>query len=85
MADHSYSKGCKRQDCGGSCPKCCLAVCETCGLYEGGLTTECPGAPSFDHADAVYAGKEDFVGGRWVAGAVSKHSPEYYRTDKEKK
>jgi hypothetical protein len=38
-----------------------------CGLYEGSLTTECPGVPSYkDHAAKVYAGLEDFIDGKWI-------------------
>ena len=71
--EHRYAKHCKPD---GPCDRefcsiCVggLAVCEVCNLYEGSLTTECPGVPSYgEHADAVYAGKEDFRGGKWVEG-----------------
>lgn len=44
-----------------------LAVCKVCGLLEGGLTTDCPGVPSHDKGDEVYAGKLDYREGQgWV-------------------
>jgi hypothetical protein len=66
-------------DCGGTCSVCCLFICKVCGLFEGCLTSDCPGEASYkEHSDAVYAGKEDFRDGKWVE-ACSPHSPEYYR------
>jgi hypothetical protein len=49
-----------------------LSVCVTCGAYEGGLATECPGPQTVDfklgiYVDAlVYAGMIDFRDGWWV-------------------
>lgn len=60
------------------CPICDggLGVCETCGLYEGSLTSECPGEESYRlHADAVYAGDEDFRDGKWHTGMKSPACP----------
>lgn len=62
---HQYHNGCETGDCGGMCPLCCLSVCKVCNLYEGGLTTECPGVPSTEKGDAVYAGNIDFINGEW--------------------
>ena len=46
---------CTKQDCGGGCEACCLAVCSVCGCYEGSLTTECPGVSvSFDKQQEIY-------------------------------
>lgn len=46
-----------------------LALCSVCRLYEGGLTTECPGVPvSADDSDRIYRGEVDFRDGQWVPG-----------------
>ena len=46
-----------------------LAICKVCGLYEGSLTTECPGYECYkEKADKVYAGEIDFRNGEWVEG-----------------
>lgn len=59
-----------------------LFACSVCGLIEGSLTTQCPGVESYrDHGDAVYEGREDFIGGKWVSGAVSDASPAKWRKD----
>jgi len=53
------------------CPICegGLTACSRCGLYEGSLTTHCPGVQSYaEHSDAVYRGEEDFFEGQWVKG-----------------
>ena len=66
MVEHIKDTSCNG-DCGGTCNICCLFICKVCGLYEGSLTTECPGVPSYkDHAAKVYAGLEDFIDGKWV-------------------
>lgn len=73
--NHERLKNCGNPDCI-SCVVCDCYVCARCHLLEGGLTSECPGVDSFaDHADKVYQGEEDFVGGAWVTGACSPHSP----------
>lgn len=54
-----------------------LALCKVCGLYEGGLTTDCPGVPSQDRSDDVYAGRLDFRNGEWVE-EVSAHMAHAY-------
>ena len=78
---HDYYTSCDRQDCGGSCALCCLAVCKVCGHYEGALTTECPGVWTYkDHGDEVYKGKEDFRRGQWV-NETSPHSPVFFREE----
>lgn len=56
-----------------------LSICSVCGLYEGSLTTDCPGYQCYgEKSDAVYKGEIDFVAGQWVP-KVSIHSPERYR------
>jgi hypothetical protein len=46
-----------------------LSICKVCGLYEGSLTTECPGYECYaEKGDDVYAGKIDFRDGQWVEG-----------------
>lgn len=56
-----------------------LSVCDTCELYEGSLTTDCPGVPSYrEHADDVYAGKEDYVEGKGWVNQTSRSSPAYW-------
>lgn len=60
------------------CPICdgSLYECAVCGLFGGALTSECPGEESYRlHADAVYAGEEDFVDGKWQRGRASPHCP----------
>jgi hypothetical protein len=52
-----------------------LSICALCGLYEGSLTTDCPGVECYgSHADAVYAGHIDYRDGVWVM-AASPHCP----------
>lgn len=64
---HDLQYGCIREDCGGTCMGCNIPTCTVCGAYEGGLATECPGArTTTEQDDAVYAGKIDFVGGKWI-------------------
>lgn len=51
------------------CPVCAWGCqqCETCGLAEGWLTTECPGVPvPYTAGELVAQGKLDFIGGKWV-------------------
>ena len=43
-----------------------LDYCTVCGCYEGGTTTECPGASvSFETGQRVYRGEIDFRNGEW--------------------
>ncbi len=64
---HDLHKNCGNADCGGSCNLCCLAVCKVCKAYEGSLTTECPLViATSEQQDLVYAGKLDFINGKWV-------------------
>lgn len=49
-----------------------LAICETCGLYEGGLTTDCSGKSSSHKSDMTYGGKLDY---RKEEGWVNKLNP----------
>ena len=76
MAEHQWEK---HQNCTIDYCNICeggLSVCTVCGLFEGCLTTECPGVPSYrDHGDAVYNGSEDFVEGQWRRDRMSLHSP----------
>ena len=45
-----------------------LTHCKTCGGAEGSLATECPGYRMTEsEEDSVYAGKIDFLDGRWVS------------------
>ena len=78
--DHDYETS---KTCGCSNPYCVvcvgdLAVCRVCGLYEGSLTTECPGVQCYSEKSSdVYAGKIDFRNGQWVEG-VTKHMQHIY-------
>ena len=59
------------------CPICegGLFMCSRCGSAEGATTTECPGERmTWAQVDAVYAGKLDFRGGKWV-NECSPHVP----------
>jgi hypothetical protein len=52
----------------GSCNVCDggLGLCTVCGGAEGTLTLDCPGEPvSSARQEAVYAGRAEFVRGRW--------------------
>jgi len=63
-----------------SCEHCMLAVCSVCGAYEGGLTTDCPGAKvSFDRQQEVYETNLDYTDDRgWHQGASMKNrSPRF--------
>jgi len=63
--DHT-GKDCQKTNCvicdGG------LAVCTVCGLFEGSLTTDCPGEPSYrKYGDQIYKGELDYKEGQgWV-------------------
>lgn len=53
----------------GRCPVCdwALFICKVCNGTEGTLPKECPGVRmTSEQEDAVYAGKLDFVDGKWV-------------------
>lgn len=55
-----------------------LFACVRCGSFEGATTTECPGEQIIRYkSDAVYEGRLDYVGGKWVWGACSPHSPQW--------
>lgn len=58
----------KTCDCGNpGCQVCNLFVCSVCELYEGSLTTDCPGHTiPYEKAQDIYAGKIDFRGDEWV-------------------
>jgi hypothetical protein len=45
-----------------------LDVCDVCGAYEGGLTTDCPGRQmTWEEIERVYKnGDLDFRNGEWV-------------------
>ena len=57
-----------------SCQHCNLAVCEVCGAYEGGLTTDCPGVGvSYDRQKEVYETNLDYTDDRgWHQGDPMK-------------
>lgn len=75
--EHQWVEGC--EDKCGACNLCCLSICKICGLYEGALTTECPGVHVPEQvSDLIYAGEMDFKGGRWVY-TPSDHSPAAWR------
>jgi hypothetical protein len=62
--NHLWAGGCK--DKCGECSVCVSAICKTCGLINGGLTTHCCGeVVSREVSDKVYAGKIDFRAGKW--------------------
>jgi hypothetical protein len=74
--DHRFIDGCK--DKCGCCNLCCLAVCDVCGLFEGALTTHCPGKPvSFENSERIYRGELNFRGGIWLA-ECSEHTPRWF-------
>jgi len=57
-----------------ACEHCTLAVCSTCGSYEGSLTTDCPGGKvSFDRQQEIYETNLDYTDDRgWHQGASMK-------------
>lgn len=60
----------------GECLLCSLSVCKACGLYEGSLTTDCPGeSVPYDVSEKVYKEKLDY---RENEGWVNKFSPHKY-------
>lgn len=66
-----------------TCEHCCLAVCLTCGAYEGGLTTDCPGAKiDGDKQDEIYETCLDYTDERgWHLGDPTKpRSPRFTDT-----
>lgn len=72
--EHENIGSCKSGDCGGMCMLCCLFVCKHCGLFEGGLTTDCPEVNAMDKSDEIYnTGKLDFRNGAWVAEPNPTH------------
>lgn len=57
----------------GECMSCSLDVCKVCGLYEGSLTTDCPGEKvSYDMGEEIYNRKLDYREGE---GWVNKFGP----------
>lgn len=65
---HQLETNCIRKDCGGTCFGCNIPVCKLCKLFEGALTTDCPGAiVSWEEQDRIYKdGNLDFRGEAWV-------------------
>ena len=67
---HKIHKSCSAP----ACPICegGLEFCETCGGFEGSMTTDCPGSVvSTFLADEVYRGEIDYRRGHgWVRGAA---------------
>lgn len=62
---HKYIDGCEDQ-CG-CCNFCNLNVCEVCGEYEAGLTTDCCGRKvTTEETELILNGKLDFIDGKWV-------------------
>lgn len=57
-----------------TCQHCTLSVCQVCGAYEGGLTTDCPGTKvDFDRQQEVYETNLDFTETRgWHLGESMK-------------
>jgi hypothetical protein len=53
-----------------TCPHCLLCVCEVCGAYEGGLTTDCPGAKiDFDRQKEIHETSLNYTDARgWHLG-----------------
>ena len=64
---HAITTDCGKRDCAG-CVVCNCGVCSVCGLYEGALTTDCPGQQvDFDTSQKIYnSAKLDFRNGAWV-------------------
>jgi hypothetical protein len=63
-----------------TCEHCTLSVCAVCGAYEGGLTTDCPGAKvSFDRQQEVSETNLDYTDVRgWYQGEPTKRrSPRF--------
>jgi hypothetical protein len=66
-----------------TCQHCTLSVCEVCGAYEGGLTTDCPGTKvDFDKQKEVYETPLDYTDDRgWHLGESMKlRSPRFTTT-----
>lgn len=66
--EHQLEYRCHTNSFCGSCMGCNLPVCQKCGLYEGGLTTDCPGEiVSEQDTDRIYKnGDLDYRGDEWV-------------------
>lgn len=75
---------CHQYENGQSCPVCDggLSICKVCSLFEGSLTTDCPGEYAGDKADAIYAGNLDFREGQ---GWVHEKNPTNQTWDRFKK
>lgn len=67
-----------------SCQHCQLCVCELCGAYEGGLTTDCPGMKvSFDRQQEVHETNLDYTDDRgWHQGEPSKRRTPHFEDTK---
>lgn len=75
MSDHKFITECK--DKCGHCFICNCGYCGECGLYEGALTTQCPGKQvSSARSEEVYKGLINFRGGIWLK-ECSEQSPEF--------
>lgn len=57
-----------------------LFACSVCDALEGKRTTDCPGAPYGDRDADVYAGKVDYLDGRWI-DAPSPFAPGPWSVD----
>lgn len=60
-------------DCG-QCNLCNLFYCQTCGTFEGGMPSECPGRlVGLEDSMQVYQGLKDFRAGIWTTAHRSKY------------
>jgi hypothetical protein len=68
--EHIYHQAGDGHECNEfSCSYCELAVCRICGLFEGSLTTDCPGERvKCELSDKIYSEKLDYRvdEGGWV-------------------
>jgi hypothetical protein len=66
MANKHCRVLCNKQGCW-DCVLCSCFLCGVCGGFEGSLPTECPHEKMTDQQrEDVYAGKLDYVNGKWV-------------------
>lgn len=63
---HDFIESCGKGDCDGSCSLCTLSICKICKLFEGSLTTDCPGYDAQEWSSAIYADNADYKNGQWV-------------------
>lgn len=87
MPRHQQVTTCRRSggpiSRGCTCEHCNLSICEVCGAYEGGLTTDCPGTQiDFNRQREVYETCLDYTDDRgWHLGEPMDHrSPRFTST-----